>query len=111
MARLILAHKVEQLFEQGFPGRLVHPGEEAHRQPFQHDLEPEVLEVPARLVQDRFKNAPGGVGEGILVLQLLVQLVIKDFGMARLIHHLCGAIELRINPRHCRGELTSHEDR
>ena len=45
------------------------------------------------------------------MFQLLVQVAIEDFRVARLIHHLCGAIELRINPRHCRGELASHEDR
>ena len=62
-------------------------------------------------MQDRLKNAPGGVGEGIFVFQLLVQVAIEDFGVARFIHHLRGAIELRINPRHCRGQLASHEDR
>ena len=72
MARLVLAHKVEQLFEQRFPSRLVHTGEETHRQPFQHHLQTEVFEVPARLMQDRLKNAPGGVRERVLVFQLLV---------------------------------------
>src|SRR5919109_3642876 len=87
MTRLILAYKVQQLFEQGFQGRLVHAGEEPHRQSFQYHLETEVFEVPARLMQDRLKNAPGSVGERIFVFQLLVQIAIEDFGVARLIHH------------------------
>ncbi len=118
VARLILHHVGVHRRRQAVLGEVADPLEGRQRQPLDENLHPEVRHVPPPIGEHRLEQRLQTGRDRIGDTELVVQQTRVGLDVARLVHHVCGRVELGIEVRrhlhdagggHERPLLTVHE--